>query len=83
MKKSEIKVSVTLRQILDAPWISSWDYICEKYHLNPWCINEGRADENETIEISLADAEKLGIVQDDEEKDENLDVWGDNFDRGL
>jgi len=63
MKRSEIKVTVTLGQILDAPLISSWERACNTYGLNEWCINEGRADKSDTIEISLEDAELYGIVE--------------------
>ena len=68
MKKSEIKVTVTFRQILDAPSMGSWDDMCEKYGINEWCINEGRASDQDEIEVSLADAEKWGLIEEDEQE---------------
>ena len=63
MKRSEIKVTVTLGQVLDAPLIGSWEKMCSKYGINEWCLNEGMADSNDTIEISLEDAENWGVVE--------------------
>ncbi|MEK6829070.1 MAG: hypothetical protein AABY15_03005 [Nanoarchaeota archaeon] len=66
MKKSEIKITVTLGQILNAPSSGSWDDFCSKYGINEWCINEGRASSQDEVEISLADAESWGLIEDDE-----------------
>lgn len=66
MKKSEIKISVKLGDVLES---GSWDDMCEKYGINEWCINEGRADSDDTIEVSLADAERWGLIEDDEDID--------------
>lgn len=63
MKRSEIKVTVKLGDVLDAPSMSAWESMCEKYGINEWCLNEGRADRDDTVEISLDDAELWGLVE--------------------
>lgn len=63
MKKSEVKIKVKLGSVLDAPLIGAWDDMCEKYGINEWCLNEGRADSDDEIEVSLADAEKWGLIE--------------------
>ena len=66
MKKNEVKISVTLGNIADSTPDDAWSMICEKYGINEWCLNEGLADRNDTIEITLEDAEKIGIIEKDE-----------------
>jgi hypothetical protein len=61
MKRSEIKVRVKLGDVLDAPY--AWEQMCEKYGINEWCLKEGRADLDDTIEVSLEDAEHWGLVE--------------------
>jgi len=34
-----------------------------KYGINEWCLNEGIADSDDTIEVSLEDAEHWGLVE--------------------
>jgi hypothetical protein len=63
MKRNEIKVIVKLGDVLDAPLMSAWERMCEKYEINEWCLNEGRADKDDTIEITLEDAELYGLVE--------------------
>lgn len=64
MKKDEIKVKVKIGDIFDAPYIDSWDYICDKYGLSVWCVKEGTANREDEIEISLSDAEYIGLIED-------------------
>ena len=52
-----------LGDVLNAPLINAWDKMCEKYGINEWCLNEGRADSDDTIEVSLEDAEHWGLVE--------------------
>lgn len=66
MKKEDIKISAKLGNILDAPLIDAWTYICNKYGLNEWCLNEGLADRNDEIQISLKDAEYIGLIDDED-----------------
>lgn len=63
MIKSEVKIPVKLGDILDA---GRWDEVCDKYGLNVWCINEGQADRDDAIDITIADAERYGLLTDDE-----------------
>lgn len=63
MKRTEIKVKVKLGDVLDAPLMSAWERMCKKYGINEWCLNEGRADKDDTIEITLEDAELYGLVE--------------------
>jgi len=41
--------------------------ICEKYHINEWCLNEGLAEYGDEIKISLSDAERIGVITHDDE----------------
>ena len=68
MKKSEIKITTTLVEILHAPYINAWEHFCSKYGFNEWCINEGRAVGEDEVQISLEDAEFYGIIEDDSER---------------
>lgn len=65
MIKSEVKVTFTLGDILDAPLINAWEKMCEKYGINEWCLNEGMARYEDTIEISLEDAELYGLIKEE------------------
>lgn len=63
MKRSEVKVIVKLGDVLDAPLINAWQKMCEKYGINEWCLKEGLADKDDTIEIFLEDAEHWGLIE--------------------
>lgn len=63
MKAEDIKIEVRLVEVLRAPRISAQEHMCEKYGVNEWCLNEGLTDDESTIEISLEDAERYGIVE--------------------
>jgi len=63
MKRSEVRVIVTLRDILDAPLLGSWDEYCHKTGTNPYYVAHG-GDADEKVEISLEDAEYWGIIED-------------------
>lgn len=62
-----IQVTTTLQEILNAPYWNSWEDFCEKYGYNVWCINEGRANGDEQVSISMADALLYGLELKDEE----------------
>ncbi len=51
-EKSEPTIEVTF-DILRSHY--AWDKYCDKYGVNPWCINEGLGDENTKFEIKLSD----------------------------
>jgi hypothetical protein len=61
MKRSEVKIEVTLGQVSNAPLISAWDEFCKRYGWNPYCLNEG-FDRNNKQTISLEEAERWGII---------------------
>lgn len=67
MKRSEIKIHVKLGDVLNAPLVGAWEEMCQKYGISEWCLNEGRADSDDTVEVSLADAERWGLIEDEEE----------------
>ena len=56
-----VKITCTFRDILNT---SYWDEFCEAYGYSPWMINEGLADDEETISITFAEARKWGIIKD-------------------
>jgi len=62
MKKSEIKVSITLREISNANYVMGWEKFCDKYGYSYYCMNEG-ADGDVKVEISLEDANDWGLVE--------------------
>ena len=64
MKRSEVKIKVTLGDVLNAPLLGAWEQMCEKYGIFEYCINEGMAEEDDTVEISLEDAEHCEIIED-------------------
>jgi hypothetical protein len=66
MKKSDVIVKVKLGEVLDAPLIGAWDELCSKYGINEWCLNEGRADSEDTIEVSYSDAKRWGLIENDD-----------------
>ena len=63
MEISEITVIVKLKDVLNAPLIDAWERMCKKYGTNEWCLNEGLADYDSTVEISLEDAKFYGLVE--------------------
>lgn len=63
MKRSDIKITVKLGDVMDAPLIDSWQKMCAKYGINEWCLKEELAERNDTVNISLEDAENYGIIK--------------------
>tara|TARA_B100000768_G_scaffold147985_1_gene141753 strand:- start:7738 stop:7932 length:195 start_codon:yes stop_codon:yes gene_type:complete len=62
MRKSEIKIKVRLRDISNANYVGAWEKFCDKYGYNYYCMNEGFADDDLKVEISLNDAENWGLI---------------------
>ena len=63
METSKTTVLVKLKDVLNAPLIDAWERMCKKYGINEWCLNEGLADYDSTVEISIEDAELYGLVE--------------------
>ena len=57
-----MKISVTLRDILDAPNIGAWDEFCTARGINPWCVNEG-ADDTSEYTITMEEAQNWGLIK--------------------
>lgn len=55
----EPTVNFTFGQILDK---GVWEEFCEWKGMNEWCINEGRADSSEKVEIPISKAKELGLI---------------------
>ena len=62
METSKTTVLVKLKDVLNAPLIDALR-MCKKYGINEWCLNEGLADYDSTVEISLEDAKLYGLVE--------------------
>ncbi len=45
-----MKFVLTYSEILDK---GNWDKFCELKGLNPYCMNEGLADSNEEVELTI------------------------------
>lgn len=57
------KLEVTYRAISNAD-LYVWNEFCEKYEINPWCINEGLIKESDMVALDLEDALKWGLIND-------------------
>jgi hypothetical protein len=56
-----MKVTVKLIDVLRSSGYA-WEKMCEDYGINPWCINEGLADEDSTQEITIEQLSEYGLV---------------------
>lgn len=56
----KITVTVTAQELLDK---GRWSDYCDKYGINPYCINEGRMDSTDEVEISYEDAMNWGFIK--------------------
>lgn len=54
-------ITITLREFADRTGMS--DEACAVVGLNPWCLNEGLASADDTIELNDDQARKLGFIQ--------------------
>ncbi len=41
---------------------NDWDDLCDELGLNPWLLNEGIADSNETHPITINQAKRHGLL---------------------
>lgn len=61
-KGDSFKISLPAAQLLEK---GVWDQYCEEVGLNPWCINEGLMNSNETVELTKEQAIKYGFLRRD------------------
>ncbi len=57
--EDEPTVNFTFSQISDK---GAWGEFCEWKGINEWCMNEGRADGGEKVEIPISKAKELGLI---------------------
>ena len=60
--KKKIKIEVTFQQVMESSLLGAWEDMCKKYGIDEWCISDGRAKDDDTVEITLQDAESYGII---------------------
>ena len=53
-------MKLTGMELLNNGW---WVKYCELTHTNPWCINEGTASYSTEFELTVEQANELGIVR--------------------
>jgi hypothetical protein len=63
----DLKIAVTYESILNS---GAWEDMCDKYGINPWILNEGRADNDDTISITVEDAQRWGLLNSPEQQQE-------------
>ena len=56
-----MKIIVT---VIEAITYGFWDALCTLKDMNAWAVNEGLMDTDEEIELSLEEAQKLGLFKD-------------------
>ena len=54
-----VTVTLTLGEIQEK---YDWDKFCEIRGFNPWCLNEGLADSEDEIILTLYEAREIGIA---------------------
>ena len=63
-------ITTTLGKLIDN---YDWEEVCEVLGLNEWCLNEGLAHSYDEVELTLKQAEKIGLkiadcIQEDDEE---------------
>lgn len=53
-------LKVTLGEMIDH---GCWDEFCNVTGMNPWSLNEGRADKGDEYELTLEQAVRLGLIR--------------------
>lgn len=43
--------------------LNKWIEYCNLKGVNEWAVNEGMMDSNEDLDLTIAEAEKLGIIK--------------------
>ncbi len=59
----KIKVETTFRELMNAPYINTWEHFCEKYGYNIYIINEGLVEGEDVVVISFEDAKFYGLIK--------------------
>ena len=57
-----MKVVITYGELMNKCY--DWNKACDIIGVNPWLLNEGRADPDDTISLTLEEAKSVGILQD-------------------
>lgn len=57
-----MKVVVTIRGALGRCTLGNWDKLCNEIGLNSWCMNEGLADGDDEVTLSMETARKYGFI---------------------
>jgi len=55
-----MKITITFREALDK---GVWIKLCSLKGLNEWCMKEGQADGSEEAELTMDEAEELGLLK--------------------
>jgi len=58
-KEDEPTINFTFGQISTK---GAWQDFCDWKGINEWCMNEGRADGSEKVEIPISKAKELGLI---------------------
>jgi len=54
-----MKVIITAKEALD---YGVWEELCDLKGIGAWALNEGLMDDDDKIELTLVEAEKLGLL---------------------
>ena len=55
-------IEVTFAEINNS---GHWNEFCKMHGINPWCMNEGLANSHTTRKISVDEAKRYGLLNDD------------------
>lgn len=64
---AKVTVQVEAQALLDA---GRWQDYCEKYGVNEWAVNEGLMSADEKLSVSLSDAKRWGLLEEEQDGDE-------------
>jgi len=55
-----MQVKISYGELMDKCY--DWNKACDIIGINPWILNEGRADRDETINITIEEAKAVGVI---------------------
>jgi len=58
----KVTIKTTFGEILNQ---GNWDRFCDLKGINEWCINEGLANSDEKVELTIEEAKQVGILPSD------------------